>query len=160
MQKLTIGTILVAFMIALSGCSAMIVATGTNEEDIVKLGSSKDSVTMSLGMPIRTEELPEPIQIQDIKANHYHEVAVFEQKLDEESKFAVEKSYYKYVGEIQGKHDVGEIVSANLMTFGIAELFALPAAIGDRATRSEHLFEIWFNSEGIVVAYKRTELQN
>ena len=141
----------------LAGCSALITATGTDEEDLIWLGASKNDVQTSLGEPIKFEVLSEPQQLRSIENNSFTYIVTPEPNNQASKNYAVEKGYYKYIGNIQGTHDVGELVSVNLMTLGLFEILAFPMAVDERMTEKLYLIEVWLDSNAKVTGYRISE---
>ncbi|MES9991955.1 MAG: hypothetical protein ABW098_08380 [Candidatus Thiodiazotropha sp.] len=140
----------------LHGCSALITASATDEEDIIWIGASKEDIRSTLGDPIESEEFPEPQELKSVENNRPTLIVTSNSVHITRTSYAIEKGYYKYKGNIQGKHDVGELVSGNLMTLGVLEIFALPMTVSDRLSEHDYLIEVWFDSKDNVSGYRKT----
>ena len=156
----------VVFACLLSGCSAAILASGTDEEDIIRPGATKAELTQKLGQPLRVEVL-EPKRVWDMRRPRFNLLVQAQSVRDPYGKYqflppndeVTELAYYRFVGVLKGKHDVGEAVSLSLMTFGLSEILMTPAAVADRSSNKEHLLMAWFDRSGKVLAYEWTRIQ-
>ena len=162
--------LIILYVALLSGCSAFILSAGENEQDLVPPGASFFELQKTLGDPIGSEPVNPAIPIEDIRRNH-PSARIFASgkwSIDASGKRhylpakdeAKEKSYYVYFGNVQGKHDIGEVVSANLMTLGIAELLFAPMAINERTSGKPYLFTVWFDLHRHALAYQIERLES
>jgi hypothetical protein len=158
--------ILLMASLSLCACSAAIIATGKNEDQYVQPESTLDNLEKTLGKPEKIVEISPPVPIESLSSegikllkiisnntkltpdNHLHE------------NYAIEKAYFKFKGNVQLQHDVGDAIGANLMTLGIGELFLIPAAVNERVTDREFLFVVWFNQNGKAIAYRAERIRN
>lgn len=159
-----VTTTLVAHV--LWGCSAAILATGTDEGSIIHQGSTKTALNQTLGQPFRVEAL-EPRPVWDMRRPRFNLLVEpvwvrdssgkpqFEPPLDE----AVEMAYYRFVGVLKRRHDAAEAVSLGLMTFGASEVVMTPAAATDRASEREYVLIAWFDRSGKALAYEWTRFE-
>ncbi len=152
----------------LCGCSALILASGENERYLVPQGATYSDLIKTLGEPLKIEELSQPIPVTKFRIDPAVKLQVTgkwsvgengQSKYEVPTNQATEKAYYRYIGTVQGEHDVGEAVSVNLMTFGLAELFLAPAAMSERSSDQPHLFTVWFDQDRLAIAYKRERVR-
>jgi hypothetical protein len=157
----------VLYALVLCGCSAAILASGTDEENLIHSGTTKAELAQKLGQPLRVEPL-EPRRIWDMRRGRLNLLVEptwirdssgrppqFQPPNDE----VVEMAYYRYVGVLKRKHDVGEAMSLGLMTFGASEVLMTPAAISERSSGREHLLIVWFDRSGKAIAYEWGRIQ-
>ena len=158
------GMLLIAAAIALAGCSALIAGGSTSERSIVGPGVSKADVSRKLGGPVSVEALTSPVRASDLQLQDAQVVLlapreyVFDaevgHKVAPSSDWAVSLARFRFQGRLGNDHLVGETVSLNLMTFGMAELFLIPSAIKQRAGQEELQLAVWFDASDKAVAYR------
>lgn len=170
MLSLRIATILAAIAIFLSGCSAVILATGTDEETIIHRGSTEAELEKTLGVPITMEIIPSPERVWDLRLVE-RPINLFVRpslQVNESGKKywvypesrAHRKAQYKFVGRLRRIHDSGEATSLALMTFGASELLTIPVAVSERANDQTHILTVWFDENSVAAAYKWTRVEN
>ena len=157
------GVLVALLTYLVSGCSAAILASGTSEEEIVRVGSTKTELTQRLGEPLTVERL-EPRRVWDEHRERLNMRLLVEPtwprdadgkpQLQPPPDEATEKATYRFVGRLKKKHDVVEALSIGLTTFGLSEVIMTPAAIADRAAEREHLLIAWFDGSGRAIAYE------
>jgi hypothetical protein len=145
--------ILGAFAMAtLSGCSALIAATGTPEEELIREGDKSQELASRLGTPVRSGLLPVPIRTDELR----RELSNVSRLPDARGLLVAEAlatSDYTFVGRLKRKDDVVGTLSFSVMTFGLAELIAIPAFIAERATAKTYELRVWFDRNDTAVAY-------
>jgi hypothetical protein len=158
--------ILMTVSLNLCACSAAIIAAGKNEEEFVQPESTIVILEKTLGTPETIVELSPPVPIESLSKEGANLLKISSSKSElspenqlQES-YAIEKAFFKYKGNVQLKHDVGDAIGANLMTLGIGELFLIPAAVNERVTDSEFLFIVWFDLNGKAIAYRAERIRN
>jgi hypothetical protein len=159
---------MIVFAYVVAGCSAAIMASGTDEEEIIRRGTTKSDLTQRLGEPFRVDVL-EPRRVWDMRRPRFNLLVEptwlrdssgkpqqFQPPTDE----VTEMAYYRFVGALKRKHDVGEAVSLGLMTFGMSEVLMTPAAVAERSSDREHVLAAWFDRSGKALAYEWTRIEN
>jgi hypothetical protein len=158
MHRLVMSSVLAC---ALCGCSAAILSTGTDEQSIIRRGTTKSELNQTLGQPYRVDAL-EPRRIWDMRRPRLELLVDATSTRDAAGKpqfvppndEVVEVAYYRYAGVLKRKHDVGESLSLGLMTFGASEVAMTPIAASERSTGREHLLLVWFDRSGKAIAYE------
>ncbi len=146
------------FALGSSGCSALILATGTPEEELIRPGDTRETLVSRLGLPVRTEVLATPIDTYDLLRKIHPSMLIDHRgRRDSEGNVrfpeATAIAEYKFEGRLKRRHDVGETVSVNLMTFGLFEPFALPYAIAERSRARTYILRVWFDRKDTAMAY-------
>lgn len=151
----------------LSACSAIILATGTSEEDIIFEGATVQSLNTKLGHPLRVEKIEPPNPIAEVIRKERSAISLVHERWTQgadgqsdmapPSVLANRRHYYKFVGRLRRQHDVGEAVSLNFMTFGLGELLMTPIAVRARAVARDHLLVVWLDDSDRAIAYRWAE---
>jgi hypothetical protein len=162
-------TALAAAACCVTGCSALVLASGTAEEDIVTYGSTKESIAAKLGSPLHIEDLSPPIRVWDVRDRSppLYLLVSFSRVTGVDGKErpappgdeATTKAYYRFVGRLKRRHDVGDALSADLMTLGMADVLMTPGAVAERSEEREHLLIAWLDRSGKVIAYEWGRIQ-
>ena len=69
------------------------------------------------------------------------------------------KARYQFVGILRKERDSYNAVSDALMTLGVIEVLAVPAAVVERSTVRTKILTVWFDEFDTAVAYKWTTLE-
>lgn len=150
---------ILALLSSVTACSALIIASGTDESEFVTAGAQREHVAKVLGEPLEVVRLASPLSITELRRTvRQPDLRVINHRTHAESATvvdtnAVEKAVYRFKGNVQMKHDVGEAVSLNLMTLGLGEILLIPAAVHERSTDSRFEFVVWFNESEEALAY-------
>jgi len=156
------------YAFVLSGCSAAILASGTDEENLIRRGMTKAELTNTVGQPLRLEPL-EPRRVWDMRRPRFNllveptwirDSSGKPQQFQPPNDEVTEMAYYRYIGVLKRKHDVGETVSLSLMTFGLSEILMTPAAMAERRSDREHLLITWFDRSGNALAYEWGQIES
>ena len=121
-MRLLVPVLALVAAAATSGCSTVLVAAGTKEEDVLQRGTTKAEVAEKFGPPIKVELLDDP------------------------RSEASERLCYRYVGLIKKQGNVGDTIGGNLMTLGLAELEMFPKAL--KESSRERVLVVWFDRSG------------
>lgn len=139
-------------MAMLSGCSALIAATGTPEEELIQAGDTGQELASRLGMPMRSEVLQAPVRTDELR----RELSNVSRLPDTRGILvaqALATSDYAFVGRLKRKDDVVGTLGLSLMTLGLAELISTPAFIAERVTAKTYELRVWFDRNDTAVAY-------
>lgn len=144
----------------LSACSSLILASGTSEEEIIASGTTEEELRERLGPPSTMKQLAPPVDAQDLsrRVSGIEWLMATAPRSDRGGNTtplrAVAVADFTFVGTLKRRHDVGESVGMNLMTFGILEPLMSAEAIARRSGTQGHLVRVWFSELGTAIGYK------
>lgn len=146
----------------LPACStALLSATTTNAEDFLPTGSTRGTVRTKLGDALSIEPIPESHSISHIKTYERNSHILVKRVVTRTANSYKDdwpviawstRETYRFRGAIRGLHDAGESASLALMTAGVSELLAAPAAAAASRER-EYLITVWYDQSGSVVGF-------
>jgi hypothetical protein len=153
----------------LQACSAVILSTGTGEETIIHRGTTATELRAVLGEPLMIAELPFPAPLSELSiperpivvlVGPYSVVDDSGKRRTVDHKVKVyRKARYQFVGILRQGRDSYNAVSDALMTLGVIEVLAVPAAVVERSTVRTKILTVWFDESDTAVAYKWTTLE-
>jgi hypothetical protein len=165
MSYLTTVSLTLTCAFLLCSCSAIILATGTSEEDIVFVGLTVQDLKLRLGDPLHVHDIEPPILAINLEnlGKDFINLLVHDRVTRNEigqvqyvrpSNQAVKKHYYRFTSRLKKQHDVGSAISINLMSLGIGELLLTPIAVRERAIARDHSLILWFDEMDKGIAYR------
>ena len=150
MRATRVATILA--MALLSGCSALIAATGTPEEELIQAGDTSEQLASRLGTPARVQALPVPVRTDELR-RELPNVSRLPDRRGLLVAQALVTSDYSYTGRLKRKEDVVAALGLSAMTWGLAEVILIPAFIAERLTAKTYELRVWFDANDTAVAY-------
>jgi hypothetical protein len=148
-KRLLVYTLLLPAILA--GCAAAISRQGTDEDEIIRAGTTLEELVRRLGPPLRAGELSPPREALALWEGD-HKVAILER-----SGLAVSTSVFHFKGRLGKNTRATQASFDSFMTLGLAEVYLIPKALWERATDERLELTVWFDREGRAVAYKWAE---
>ena len=132
----------------LVGCAALITKSGPDEPELFPVGVTEAQLTSRLGQPVRSEGLAPPKQALSLWESD-HGVSLLLAK-----EMAVSRSVFHFQGRFDKDARASQAGFDSFMTLGIAEIYLIPKALWQRATKEELRLNVWFGPDGRAVAFK------
>jgi hypothetical protein len=155
--------------LTLSGCAALIVGSGTSEDQIIRAGSTEVQLTQRLGLPLRREVVSPPRRAWDLREND-PQVSLLVYPVDgfdaNKGSYSIPppdmvatESAFRFSGRVGNDTRAVQPSFDSFMTLGLAEIFLMPKALWERAREDDSQLTVWFDSNGRALAYKWAVLQ-
>jgi hypothetical protein len=150
--------------VAVGGCAALIIGSGTAEEEIIKVGTTEAQMTRRLGAPIRRDAVSPAKPAWDLRASDPQVRLLISPEYGFDNvkgsypmpppDLAVSESVFRFGGRVGKDNRAVQPSFDSFMTLGLAEIVLVPKALLERARENGYLLTVWFDSQGRSLAYK------
>lgn len=138
----------------LSGCSALILSTGTHESRIISPASTATLIEEKLNAPLRVVVFDNPVPLELLRRTEKDLVVFAAATPETPSVSAVRMAEYAFHGRLRRDEDIREAIGMDVVSLGLAEAFYFPWSVAERAWSRDYVLVVWFSGDDRPIAYR------